>query len=468
MEYLWKRRMRFLKKIGQHMTASQMMAAGFAAAILIGGILLALPVCNANGKWLAWMDALFTSCSAVCVTGLVTVVPATQFTGLGKLILLILIQLGGFGIIACTMGTFLILKKQITLRNRVIIQQGYDLDTMSGLVTTMRYMISGTFLVEGLGAVGYAFQFIPQFGLARGLWYAVFHSVSCFCNAGIDIIGENSLGDYVRTPLVNLVTVSLIIISGLGFLVWRDVTLVVVRIVRKECSVRRALERMRLHTKLALVMTAMLVVFGTVGVFLMEYTNPETLGALGFGEKWMAALFQSVTTRTAGFFTIPQNLFREQTRMLSCILMFIGGSPGGTAGGVKTTTVAMLLLTCWSVLKGKEDTECFRRKIPSANVRTGFSVFTVSFLAVLTGTLLLLVAEPVSLTEALYEVISAVATVGLTTGITPSLSDAGKLVIIVLMYLGRLSPVTMALMFASKVGRKKSRRKLPDERIMVG
>lgn len=468
MDSLWKKWSRFRNRTGRHMTSGQMMAAGFAAAILVGGVLLSLPVCNADGHFLAFEDALFTSCSAVCVTGLVTVVPAAQFNMLGKLLLLFLIQLGGFGIIAFTMGAFLVLKKQITLRNRVLIQQGYDQNTMSGIVALLRYIIAGTFLIEGLGAVGYAFQFVPQYGWLRGIWYSVFHSVSAFCNAGIDLLGENSLGDYVTNPLVNTVTIFLIIVSGLGFPVWKELLLVIRRVRSGECSLKKAVCRMKLHAKVALIVTGVLVLGGAAAVFLMEFSNPETLGDMSLPEKCMAALFQSVTTRTAGFFTIPQDLFRPESQLLSCMMMFIGGSPGGTAGGVKTTTVFMLAATCWAVLKGKEDTECFRRRIPFANIRTGFAVFSVSFMAVLSGTLLLLILEPVTITQALYEVVSAVATVGLTTGITPVLSTAGKLVIIVLMYLGRLSPVTMALIVASKVGKKNTKAKLPEERMMIG
>lgn len=444
------------------------MASGFAIVILLGGILLALPVCNAGGRWLNFIDALFTSCSAVCVTGLVTIVPATQFTMMGKIVLLILIQFGGLGIIACTMGAFLILRRQITIRNRVVIQESYNLNTLSGLVVLLKFVLKGTFFVEGIGACLYALQFIPQFGFFRGVWYSVFHAVSAFCNAGIDILGETSLQAYQTNPLMNFVTMGLIVVSGLGFTVWQDLILTGRRIYKREFAPLRAIQKMRLHTKLALVVTFVLLVGGTIGFYCMEYSNPDTLGSLGAGEKWMAAMFQSVTTRTAGFFTIPQGLFRDESKLLSCILMFIGGSPGGTAGGVKTTTVAILLLTCWSVLKGNEDTECYRRKIPALNVRAGFSVVIVAFLALLIGTLAILVLEPVRMIEALYEVTSAIGTVGLTAGITPMLSAGSKLVLIVLMYMGRIGPVTLAILFSSKVGKRKSGRKLPEERIMVG
>ena len=452
----------------KYFSASMIMAAGFAAAIFLGGILLSLPVCNADGKWLNFIDALFTSCTAVCVTGLVTIVPASQFTLLGKVILLILIQLGGLGIIACTMGAFLILRRQITIRSRVMIQETYNMNTLSGLVKLLIFILRGTFLVEGIGAFLYSFQFIPEYGFFRGIWYSVFHSISAFCNAGIDLLGDSSLQKYQLNPLMNITTVLLIIVSGLGFVVWQDLMAMLGRVIRRECSLRRSLMQMKLHTKIVTVMTIVLITVGMTGVYFLEADNPSTLANLSAGEKWMASLFQSVTTRTAGFFTIPQNLFREETKLLSCMLMFVGGSPGGTAGGVKTTTFAILLLNCWSVLKGNEDTECFRRKIQPEALRTGFSIFTVAFLALLIGTTVLITIEQVPMIDALYEVTSAVATVGLTTGITPYLSAAGKLLIILLMYMGRLGPVTLALMFASKVGKKKHLVKLPEERIMVG
>ena len=326
------------QRIEAHMTASQIMVTGFALAIFTGGILLSMPFCNADGHWLRFIDALFTACSAVCVTGLVTIVPATQFTLTGKVILLILIQLGGLGIIACTMGTFLILRKQITIRSRVMIQDSYDLHSMTGIVILLRYVIRGTFFVEGCGAVLYAVRFIPQYGLLRGLWYALFHAISAFCNAGIDILGETSLQQYVADPYINVVTILIIVVSGLGFLVWKDLMLAASRLYHREYPLCRVIQKLKLHTKLALVMTVSLVVIGTVGIFCMEYSNPRTLGGMPVGEKWLAAMFQSVTTRTAGFFTIPQDRFLPQSQLLSCILMFIGGSPGGTAGGIKTTT----------------------------------------------------------------------------------------------------------------------------------
>lgn len=455
-------------QIESRLSASQIMMAGFAALIFCGSILLSLPICNADGRWLNYLDALFTSCTAVCVTGLVTIVPAVQFSLLGKIVLLILIQLGGFGIIVCTMGIFLILRRQITIRDRVILQEGFNLTTMRGLVRLLRYVIRGTFLVEGVGALFYSIQFVPEYGFWRGIWYSVFHAVSAFCNAGIDLLGETSLEVYQTNPLINLTTIVLILLSGLGFLVWQDLLNTARCILKKKDTLRRCLHKMRLQTKLAVIMTIVLFAGGTLVIFCMEYSNPETLGTLSFGQKWMAAMFQSTTTRTAGFFTIPQGLLREQTKLFSCILMFIGGSPGGTAGGIKTTTAAVLLLTCWSVLKGVQDTEIMGRKIRANAVSTAFSIFTVSFLALLVGTLAIVTFEQADLTDALYEVASAVATVGLSVGITSSLGAAGKLILILLMYLGRIGPVTMAILFADKLGKRRIKRKLPEEQIMVG
>ncbi len=456
------------RKARKHMSASQLMVVGFAVTIMIGGILLSMPFCNADGKWLPFVDALFTACSAVCVTGLVTIVPAVQFNLLGKVILLMLIQIGGLGIIACTMGAFILLRKQITIRDRVMIRDSYDLHSMSGTVAKLKYVIHAFFAAEGIGALLYSFHFIPKYGFLRGIWYSVFHAVSAFCNAGIDILGPNSLEAYQTDPYMTLVTSGIIILSGLGFLTWKDIWFTVLRVKNKECTWRRSLQKMKVHSKLALIMTAGLLVLGTVGIFLMEYSNPRTLGNLTFGQKWLAAFFQSVTTRTAGFFTIPQDHFLPESQLLSCILMFIGGSPGGTAGGVKTTTIALLYLNCWAVLKGTEDVEIMRRRMMRENIRTCFSVVTVALTAVIAGTLAILIIEDTGMLTALYEVVSAVGTVGLTAGLTPVMSGASKIVIIILMYMGRLSPVTLALLFAGSVGGHGKGRKLPEERIMVG
>ncbi|MDO5344656.1 MAG: potassium transporter TrkG [Lachnospiraceae bacterium] len=450
-------------------TSLQIMVPGFLCIILFGAFLLMLPICNADGAWLNFTDALFTACTCVCVTGLVTVVPAVQFTLLGKLVMLFLIQIGGWGVIVCAMWFLVLLKRRISLNARVIIRDYFNMDTMSGLVRMLIYVVKASLVVEGAGAVCYSFYFVPHYGLLRGCWYGIFHSVSAFCNAGIDILGDASLAPFRGNVWMNLVTMALILLGGLGFMVWRDLTGFLKRIFIKKDGLRKAVRELQLQTKLVVVMTAALLVLGTLLIFAVEQDNPETLGSLPLGQKWMAALFQSVTTRTAGFFTISQGGLREASKMICCVLMFIGGSPVGTAGGVKTVTAAVLLLTCWSILKGHRDTECFQRKIADSTVRMAVVVFLVGLMLTLVGTIGISVLEPeVSAMEGLYEVVSATATVGLTAGITPGLSTPGKYLIILLMYLGRIGPITLPMMMAAKLGRKKDKRTLPEEHIVVG
>ncbi len=444
------------------------LAVGFLGVILLGGILLWLPVCNREP--IQFIDALFTSVSSVCVTGLVTITPAAQFTLPGQVILLLLIQVGGLGVIACVTAFFLLLRKRITVRERVVIQETYNMDSLGGMVGMVKRVIQGTLVVEGAGAVLYACQFIPEYGIGRGIWYSVFHAVSAFCNAGIDILGESSLAGYVDNPLVNLTTMTLIILSGLGFMVWFDVIGNGRKILRRELPRRWWFTRLKLQSKLAIIMTLSLLAAGTLFIFIIEYNNPDTLGPLSFGEKWMASAFQSVTNRTAGFFTIQQGALHEESKLFNSILMFIGGSPGGTAGGVKTTTIAMLFLSCLTFVRGGNDTECMGKKISVGNFRTGFCVVMVAFAVFIAGTMAVLIIEPdrVALVDIIYETSSAIGTVGLTAGLTPELSRMSHVVLMVMMYVGRLGPMTLVLLFAGKVHPRDKLRRLPEERIMVG
>ncbi len=454
-----------LKKI--RFNTMQLLAMGFIGTILIGGVLLYLPICNTEP--ISFIDALFTSTSAVCVTGLVTVVPAVQFTLLGKVILLILIQIGGLGVIACVTGFFIILKRKITMRERVIIQESYNLSTLSGMVMFVLKIIKGTFFVEGLGAILFSFTFIPEFGVVKGIAYSLFHSVSAFCNAGIDIIGDGSFIPYVRNPLINLTTMTLIVAGGVGFTVWNDLIGNYKKIKMKKLTWNKFFTRLSLHSKLVLTMTGLLIVIGTAFVFILEYNNADTIGNLSLGDKLMASAFHSVSTRTAGFATLGQDDLTAGSKFLSCILMFIGGSPAGTAGGVKTTTVAMLILTCMTVVYGKRDTECFGRRIPVENFRTGFAVVMLAILFLTTGVTMLTILEPgKDFLDLLYEAVSAIGTVGLSANLTASLGIGSKIVIMCLMYVGRLGPITIALVFGGKRNPKELVRELPEKRIMVG
>ncbi len=456
------------KKRNTRWNTLRVTAAGFLGVILLGAVLLYLPVSNTQP--IAFTDALFTSATSVCVTGLVTVVPASQFTLFGKVILLLLIQIGGLGVIACGTLFLFLLNKKITIQERVVLKEAYGADRLGGIVRLVRKVILGTFAVEGAGAVLYAFQFIPEYGLVRGIGYSVFHAVSAFCNAGIDILGSSSLSSYVTNPVINVTTILLIILSGIGFTVWFDVIDNNRRLVRGEVPKRWWFTRLRLQSKLAIMMTVLLILAGTVFVFLAEYGNPNTIGELSMGQKLMASMFQSVTTRTAGFCTVSQGALHTESKLFCAILMFIGGSPGGTAGGVKTTTVAMLFLACLTFVRGGNDTECMGRKITVANFRTGFAVVMVAFAVFIAGTIAVLFLEPDSilLENVIYETASAVGTVGLTADLTPRLCRASQYVLMVMMYIGRLGPLTMALMFAGKTHPRDRIRSLPEEQIMVG
>ncbi len=456
------------KKRNTRWNTLRVTAAGFLGVILLGAVLLSLPVSNTQP--IAFTDALFTSATSVCVTGLVTVVPASQFTLFGKVILLLLIQIGGLGVIACGTLFLFLLNKKITIQERVVLKEAYGADRLGGIVKLVRKVILGTFAVEGAGAVLYAFQFIPEYGLVRGIGYSVFHAVSAFCNAGIDILGSSSLSNYVTNPIINVTTILLIILSGIGFTVWFDVIDNNRRLVRGEVPKRWWFTRLRLQSKLAVIMTVLLILAGTVFVFLAEYRNPDTIGELSIGQKLMASMFQSVTTRTAGFCTVSQGALHTESKLFCAILMFIGGSPGGTAGGVKTTTFAMLFLACLTFVRGGNDTECMGRKITVANFRTGFAVVMVAFAVFITGTIAVLFLEPDSilLENVIYETASAVGTVGLTADLTPRLCRASQYVLMVMMYIGRLGPLTMALMFAGKTHPRDRIRSLPEEQIMVG
>ncbi len=445
----------------------QKIALGFLGVILLGGFLLWLPISNQIP--IKFIDALFTSVSAVCVTGLVTITPAVQFTVFGKGILLVLIQIGGLGVIACTVAFFLIIKKKITMRERMIIQQGYNLDTLSGMVQFIIRILKGTFLVEGIGAFLYCFKFVPQFGISRGICYSIFHSVSAFCNAGIDIIGTSSFIQYIRSPLISFTTMFLIVMGGLGFTVWYDIMKNSKKVFREHLPLTRLFTRLKLQSKIVLCMTFLLILIGTLGVFLLEYSNPMTVGKLNVGQKLMASGFQSVTTRTAGFATMSQNGLTQGSKLLCCALMFIGGSPGGTAGGVKTTTAAMVVLTCVSVLKGRRETECFKRKLDASIVRSGVAIITITLVFWLSGVTLLTILEPdKDFLKLMYEATSALATVGLSADLTANLGRASHVVLMLLMYVGRIGPVTMALVFAGKVKCGEQLRDLPEEKIMLG
>lgn len=455
-----------MKHLKRELSTTQVIALGFFLAIMTGSLLLSLPVSSASGHATPFIDALFTATTSVCVTGLVVVQTSAHWSIFGKIVILLLIQLGGLGIVSFTTGIMMVIGQRITLKDRLLLEGAFNLNTLSGLVKFLRKIIKGTFLVELTGALCYCFVFIPEFGLGRGIWYSIFNSISAFCNAGIDIIGANSLTNYLRHPWVNLVTMSLIITGGIGFIVWFDVKEMFQKLFSKETCWKHCLHKLRLHTKIVLITTFFLIFGGALLIFLFEYNNPGTIGNLNVFEKMLASLFESVTTRTAGFLTFSQKELRPTTAMICLLLMFIGGSSISTAGGIKTSTAAMLFLSARSTIQGENHVVVFRRHIPHKIIKKALAVTLVSILILFTGTVLLYVFEGGSMLDICFETTSAIATVGLSRDLTPDLHIPGKIIVITLMYLGRIGPISMAIIFGSK--RKTALVSYPDEDVTVG
>lgn len=446
-------------------TTTRIIALGFLGTIVFGTLLLMLPVSAASGEMTNFIDSLFTATTSVCVTGLVTVPTYAHWSVFGQIVIALLAQVGGLGVITFTMLFLMALGKRIGLKQRLLIQDAYNLDKIQGMVILIKKILKGTLIVEGVGALLYMTVFIPEFGWI-GIWKSVFNAISAFCNAGMDVLGPDSLAPYVANPIVNITTMLLIILGGIGFPVWWSVLDMFCRRRRKRRTLFTGAHHLPLHTKMVLFMTLSLIAGGALLIFLLEYNNPETLGNLPWWQKIQAALFQSVTTRTAGFLTISQAGLRKATAMICCLLMFIGGSPSGTAGGVKTTTVAILVLTVISIIKGRNDTEMFGRKINGNLVRRALSIFMVSFGVMLLAVIALAIVQPGDFIDCLFEVISAIATVGLTRDFTTELTVAGRIIIIVTMYIGRIGPISLALFFNSR--RFVNLKTYPEEKVGVG
>lgn len=446
-------------------TTTRIIALGFLGTIVIGTVFLMMPVSAASGEMTNFMDSLFTATTSVCVTGLVTVPTYAHWSVFGQIVIALLAQIGGLGVITFTMLFLVALGKRIGLKQRLLIQDAYNLDTIQGMVILIKKILKGTLLVEGVGALLYMTVFVPEFGWI-GIWKSVFNAVSAFCNAGMDVLGPDSLAPYVANPVVNITTMFLIILGGIGFPVWWSVLDMLSRRRQRRRTLITGAHHLPLHTKMVLFMTLSLIAGGALLIFLLEYNNPETLGNLPWWQKIQAALFQSVTTRTAGFLTISQAGLRKATAMICCLLMFIGGSPSGTAGGVKTTTVAILVLTVVSIIKGRNDTEMFGRKINGNLVRRALSIFMVSFGVMLLAVIALAIVQPGDFMDCLFEVMSAIATVGLTRDFTSELTVAGRIIIILTMYIGRIGPISLALFFNSR--HFVNLKTYPEEKVGVG
>jgi len=458
----------FRKRRSGRFSSAQVIAGGFLAAILAGAVLLCLPVSSSEGTFTDFVDAMFTAATSVCVTGLVTVNTAAHWSLFGKVVILFLIQLGGLGVVTVMTVCLVAAGQRITLRERMMIQESYNTDGLDGLVKMIMRVLRGTLLLEAAGAVGYAFVFVPEYGPLKGAGYAVFHAVSAFCNAGIDLVGDSSLVPYQTNPVINITTCILIITGGIGYVVWWDILRVIKGRRHRQVPKGRCFCRLQLHSKLAIVVTLVLILGGTVLFFLLERNNQATFASLSLPEQVMAALFQSVTTRTAGFCTVDQGALTEASAFVTMLLMLIGGSPAGTAGGVKTTTVGMLALVVWASACKKEDVEVFGRRINQSSIRTGLTVFLLAQFIAIAGIVLLLATQDMSFTDVSFEVFSALGTAGLTRGITADLNVFGKLVVTALMYIGRIGPITLVVAFLNKNNEKNGKLSLPKRRVLVG
>ncbi len=435
------------------LSSFQIILLGFAGVILLGALILTLPISSKSHEWTSFIDALFTSTSAVCVTGLVVFDTATHWTIFGQIIILLLIQIGGMGVVTIAVSLAVASGKKIGLFSRETMKNAISAPNVSGIVRLTGFIIKGIFLIEIIGALIMLPVFFKDYG-AEGIWMAVFHSVSAFCNAGFDIMGTKSgeftsLTHYSAQPVINITIMLLIIIGGIGFLVWEDI-----------CKHKWRIREYRTQSKLVLIVTAALIVLSAVYFFFFE------CGDLPVTERILASLFQSVTPRTAGFNTINLTAISDTGLYLMIILMLIGGSPGSTAGGMKTTTIAVLFSSAFSVFRKKDNAEVMKRRIDDETVKTASAVFLMYITLFLVGGMAISTIENLPITSCLYETASAVGTVGLTLGITPTLGSASKMILIMSMFFGRVGGLT--LIYAAFGANKKQVAKLPADTIAVG
>lgn len=456
-----------IKKHSIRFSTTEIIAFSFLAAILVGACLLSLPISSSSGQYTNFIDALFTATSSTCVTGLVVVPTFTHWSIFGKIIILLLIQCGGLGIVTLTSLAMIVIGKKLGIKDRMLLQDAFNLDVLSGQVRFVKRVFIGTMFFETVGALLYTIVFIPEFGFIKGIGVSVFTSISAFCNAGIDIIGPTSLMPYVNNPLVNLVTMGLIVFGGIGFVVWWDIGRLLKMVKNGQIKLRQTIRKLTLHSKIVLISTFILIFGGAILFFLFEHDNPKTMGEFNTGEKILASLFQSVTTRTAGFMTISQTGLTDSSCLISILLMFIGGSPVGTAGGIKTATAAVIVISALAVVNKRRDTVAFNRRIPFESIQKALTVTLISLTMLFISTLLVATFSGGNLLDVFYETTSALGTVGLSRDYTPLLNTVGKIVIALTMYLGRIGPITMAIIFGTKNDKTRSIQ-FPEENIRIG
>jgi len=438
---------------------TRLIAVGFGAVILLGTLLLHLPFAARSGQATSWLTCLFTATSATCVTGLVQMDTFLHWSGFGQGVILALIQVGGLGFVTLLSLVSFAMGSRIGLSQRMMIASALNLPTAAGAVRVVRRALMGTFLFEGAGALALSTRFIPLFGWGRGLWFSVFHSVSAFCNGGFDLMGEysgqySSMAAFKSDPVVLMTLMVLIVVGGLGFFVWEDV-------LEKRCW-----SKLSLYSKMVFTITVGLIVCGTVFFLWMEGNNPATLGDMTAGEKLLNALFQSVTLRTAGFSALDQGALTESSVVFSTVFMLIGGSSGSTAGGLKTVTVGVLLITQWESLRGRERVVLCGRTISARRVLDAMTLTLTVCILFIGGAMVLSAAEGILFIPAAYEVASALGTVGLSMGVTPGLSAPGSLLIALFMYMGRVGILSFSVAFMIRQGAGKLRYPVVD--VLIG
>lgn len=456
------------KKLRNSLSPAQQIALSFASVILTGAFLLNLPISN-RIEGATFIDHLFTSTSAVCVTGLSTIVVAEQYTTFGHWVIIALMQVGGLGLMTLIAVFVIFLSGKLSISNRLALNEAVNFFNLNDFHHFIINILKYTIIFESIGFLLYAIRFVPQFGWSSGIFISLFTAVSAFVNAGLDIIGPVSLQAYAHDPIVNFTTMYLIVVGGLGFGVWFDLSQGSKSLIRKSHPLQYVVKHLKVHTKIVITTTLALIFGGALLILLIEFNNPNTIQSFNFFDKIMASLFQSITTRTAGFATLNMASMKAASLLIMMLLMFIGGSPGGTAGGIKTTTFAILVLMIVSELRNKKEIIVFNRKIEREQFRKAFVIAFILLMTVTTGIILLLMIEPFDLLSIAFESISAIATVGLSMGITSSLSYIGKVIIISLMYLGRIGPLTLML----SIGRKQSSKKgqdisYPSADILIG
>ena len=437
------------------LTPAKIVLRGFLALILFGTCLLMLPAASVQPGGAGFLTAFFTATSATCVTGLIVLDTATGWTLFGQLVILTLIQIGGMGVVTVAVSLSQIAGKRIGLASRFLLPESIGAPQIGGIIRLLRFILRMTLTFEGIGACLFAIRFVPQYGLLRGIWYSVFHAISAFCNAGFDLMGHrapfSSLTGYVGDPLVNCTTMALIVVGGIGFFVWEDLS--------KNKFHFRAYT---LQTKLVLTVTGLLIVLPTLWFFCWEFDSWD----LTLGQRFWASLFQAVSPRTAGFNTVDLAQLNGGSKLLTICLMLVGGSPSSTAGGIKTTTLAILLLSVRAGFKGNNEVHCYGRKIPQQVILRALVVTVLYGAMFLVAGLCISQLEPILLSESLFECASAIGTVGLTLGVTNQLHGVSQLILILLMYFGRVGGLTMV--YAVSGGSKRPRHTYPEESIGIG